>query len=122
VRPGTSQEQCQVILDAWYRNELKKIVPQIIAYWQPKIGVQVKDWGIKKMRTKWGTCNIEERRLWLNLELAKKPLECLEYIVVHEMIHLLERRHNDKFLYYMNKYSPQWKAIKEKLNSLPVGV
>lgn len=122
VRPGTSREQCQIIMNAWYRNELKKIVPQIIQYWQPILGVKVNDYGIKKMRTKWGTCNIEEKRIWLNLELAKKPVECLEYIVVHEMIHLLERRHNERFLYYMNKYSPQWKGIRERLNSLPVGV
>ncbi len=121
VRPGTSIENCQIIMNAWYRNELKKIIPSMIAHWEKPLGVKVKDYGIKQMKTKWGTCNIEAKRIWINLELAKKPIECLEYIVMHEMIHLLERKHNDRFLYYMNKYSPQWRLLKEKLNGLPVG-
>jgi hypothetical protein len=82
--------------------------------------VKVSDFGIKQMRTKWGTCNIEAKRIWLNLELAKKPLHCLEYIIVHEMVHLLERRHNDRFMAYLDKYMPQWKAYREELNRLPV--
>jgi predicted metal-dependent hydrolase len=72
------------------------------------------------MKTKWGTCNIEEKRIWVNLELAKKPAHCLEYIVVHEMIHLLERYHNERFLAYTNKFIPKWKYYKEELNKLPV--
>ena len=73
------------------------------------------------MKTKWGTCNTEANRIWLNLELAKKPLECLEYIVVHEMIHLIEQKHNDKFTALLNQYYPQWKSIKAQLNRLPIG-
>ncbi|MET3036034.1 SprT-like domain-containing protein [Chryseobacterium sp. NRRL B-14859] len=77
-------------------------------------------WQIKQMKTKWGSCNIEEEKVWINLELAKKPFNSLEYIIVHEMIHLLERHHNERFLYYMDTFLPNWKQIKEELNSLPV--
>ena len=92
----------------------------MVQKWEKIIGVQVDELGIKQMKTKWGTCNIEAKRVWINLELAKKPLQCLEYILVHEMIHLLERHHNDRFLAYMDKYMPQWKFYKEELNRLPV--
>jgi predicted metal-dependent hydrolase len=120
IRPNTNTEQSQILMNEWYRSELKLLIPDIIKKWEPLIGVKVNDWGVKQMKTKWGTCNIEAKRIWLNLELAKKPLECLEYIVVHEMIHLLERNHNDRFLFYMTKFLPQWKSLKEKLNRLPV--
>lgn len=120
IRPETSIEQRQIILNEWYRKELKKQIPLIIKKWEKIIQVVVNDWGVKQMKTKWGTCNIEEKRIWINLELAKKPSQCLEYIVVHEMIHLLERHHNDRFLYYMDKYMPQWKLYKEELNRMPV--
>jgi hypothetical protein len=88
--------------------------------WENVIPVKVHDFGIKQMRTKWGTCNIEVKRIWLNLELAKKPLQCLEYILVHEMVHLLERRHNDRFMALLSKYVPQWKNHREELNRLPI--
>ena len=120
IRPGTSTEQQQVILNEWYRKQLKSQIPAIIAKWEKTIGVTVDDWGVKQMKTKWGTCNIEEKRIWINLELAKKPTNCLEYIVVHEMVHLLERHHNDRFLAYINKFMPQWKLYKEELNRMPV--
>lgn len=120
VRPNTTTEQKQIILNEWYRKELKKQIPIIIEKWEKIIGVNVKEWGVKQMKTKWGTCNIEANRIWLNLELAKKPLHCLEYIVVHEMIHLLERHHNNLFLAYMDKFIPRWKFYKEELNRLPV--
>ena len=120
VRPNTTTEQKQIILNEWYRKELKKQIPIIIEKWEKIIGVSVNEWGVKQMKTKWGTCNIEANRIWLNLELAKKPLHCLEYIVVHEMIHLLERHHNNLFLAYMDKFIPRWKFYKEELNRLPV--
>ncbi|MBC7695203.1 MAG: M48 family metallopeptidase, partial [Burkholderiales bacterium] len=120
VRPDTSNEQRHSILNEWYRTELKKQIQPLVDKWQEKIGVTVNDWQVKQMKTKWGTCNIEKRRIWINLELAKKPIQCLEYIVVHEMIHLLERHHNDRFLSLMEKYMPQWKFYKEELNRLPV--
>jgi predicted metal-dependent hydrolase len=107
-------------MNEWYRQELKKLIPEIIEKWEKKIGVSVAEWQVKQMKTKWGTCNIEKKRIWINLELAKKPIHCLEYIIVHEMIHLLERHHNDRFMALMDKYIPQWKFYKEELNRLPV--
>jgi hypothetical protein len=120
VRPVSTTEQRHIILHEWYRDQLKSIVPEYIAKWEEIMNVKVEEFGIKKMKTKWGTCNREAKRIWINLELAKKPLECLEYIVVHEMVHLLERNHNDRFIAFMNKYSPQWRHFKEELNRLPV--
>ena len=120
VRPNTTTEQRLIILNEWYRKQLKALIPELISKWEKKIGVSVSDWGVKQMKTKWGTCNIEEKRIWINLELAKKPLICLEYIIVHELIHLLERHHNDRFLFLMEKHLPNWKFLKEELNKLPV--
>lgn len=120
IRPESTAEQKQTIINEWYRSELKKVIPGIIEKWEPKIGVKVSEWQVKQMKTKWGTCKIEAKRIWINLELAKKPLHCLEYIIVHEMIHLVERHHNDRFLALMEKYMPQWKFYKEELNRLPV--
>jgi hypothetical protein len=120
VRPDCSTEQRQITINEWYRTELKKLIQPIIDKWEKQIGVTVDDWQVKQMKTKWGTCNIDKKRIWINLELAKKPIHCLEYIIVHEMIHLLERHHNDRFLTLMEKYLPQWKFYKEELNRLPV--
>lgn len=120
VRPNTSIEQKNAILNDWYRQQLKKQIPVFIEKWEKVIGVSVSDWGVKQMKTKWGTCNIEQKRIWINLELAKKPISCLEYIIVHEMIHLLERHHNVYFLALMDKYMPHWKLHKDELNRLPV--
>lgn len=120
VRPGTPIEKRQRILDEWYRWQLKMVVPVLIEKWEKKLNVKVNEFGIKKMKTRWGTCNREARRIWLNLELAKKPPEHLEYIVVHEMVHLLERKHNGKFKAYMDEYLPKWRLYKDELNRLPV--
>jgi len=120
VRPNSTTAQRQTILNEWYRAELKKLIQPMIDKWQSRMGVAVNDWQVKQMKTKWGTCQIEKKRIWINLELAKKPVHCLEYIVVHEMIHLLERHHNERFLLLMEKYLPQWKFLKEELNRLPV--
>lgn len=121
VRPGTDTTKRAAILNAWYRRELKTVVPDLIAYWEPAINVQVAEWGIKKMKTKWGTCNIVARRVWLNLDLAKHPFGCLEYILVHEMVHLLERYHNDRFRGLMDQFLPQWRLRHEELNQAPLG-
>ena len=121
VRSYMTTAQRQQVLDKWYRAQLKLQVHDLIEKWQKTIPVKVSSFGIKKMKTKWGTCNIEARRIWINLELAKKPLECLEYIVVHEMVHLLERRHSDRFWAYMKKYIPSLKQRAEELNKLPIG-
>lgn len=120
VRPNSTLLQRQTIINEWYRVEVKKQIQPIIDKWSPQIGVTISDWQVKQMKTRWGTCNIEKKRILLNLELAKKPLHCLEYIIVHEMIHLLERHHNDRFLSFMEKFIPQWKFYKEELNRLPV--
>lgn len=120
VKPGSTREQRQRLLNKWYRLELKKVVPGLLIKWERKMGVQVDDWSVKQMKTKWGSCNIQQKRITVNLELAKKPLYCLEYIIVHELVHLLERLHNDRFLAYMDKFMPRWKHYREELNKLPV--
>jgi predicted metal-dependent hydrolase len=120
VRTGTSAEKRQRIIDEWYRAQLKIVLPKLIEKWEKKLNVKVVEYGIKKMKTRWGSCNCQAKRIWLNLELAKKPRECLEYVVVHEMVHLLVRRHNDVFTAYMNEYLPKWRFYKDELNRLPV--
>jgi len=119
IRPGTTIEKKKEVLNEWYRAELKRTVPKLIEKWEKKIGVQSREFGIKKMRTRWGTCNPEAGRIWLNLELAKKPVECLEYIILHELVHLLERKHNDQFIKYMNEFMPRWRFYRDELNRLP---
>jgi len=120
VRPQTNKEKMKYILDEWYRRQLKAILPGLIEKWEKKMDVRVNEFGIKKMKTKWGTCNREAKRIWLNLELAKKPAECLEYIVAHELAHLIERNHNDSFISLMNKFMPKWRFFKEELNRRPL--
>lgn len=116
VRPDTSTERREELLQAFYRAELKILIPTLLDKWQPILGVEANAWGIKKMKTKWGTCNIAARRVWLNLELAKKPIQCLEYILVHELLHLIERHHNDRFRGLMDQYLPQWQTHRDELN------
>ncbi len=120
IRPEASEERKQVVLDEWYRKQLKVAIPDLIALWEKRVGVRVNEFGIKKMKTRWGTCNPEACRIWVNLELAKKPKECLEYIVVHEMVHLRERHHNDRFIALMDNVMPEWRSIRDDLNRLPV--
>lgn len=120
IKPNTSKEDKGRIMREWHRNQLKNQIPELITKWENLIGVKTNDWGVKQMRTKWGTCNIDEKRIWINLELSKKPIICLEYIIVHELIHLLERNHNDKFTSYMNQFLPKWRLYREELNNLPV--
>ena len=119
VRPDASTEKRHEIITEWYRIQLKKQIPAIIEKWEKILKVEVQGWQVKQMKTKWGSCNIEKKRIWINLELAKKPEHCLEYIIVHEMIHFLERHHKDKFLYYLDTYLPNWKKLKTELNKLP---
>jgi hypothetical protein len=120
IRPGTCRDRKKSILDEWYRQQLKELLPALIQRWEKKMGVQVNEFRIKKMKTRWGTCNIKAKRIWLNLDLAKKPVECLVFIVVHEMVHLFERKHNDRFVSYMDKFMPRWKFNKEVLNRTQV--
>ncbi len=116
VRPGASHKQRKKAMTEWYRTQLKKKIPEIIEKWQKVIRVEIDDWGVKQMRTRWGTCNQKAKRIWINLELAKKPTHCLDFIIVHEMVHLLESNHNDQFRAYMDEFIPQWRKYKEELN------
>jgi hypothetical protein len=119
VRRGSSREKREKVLREWYRAELKKLIPPLIARWEPVIGVEVAEWGVKRMKTRWGSCNTKAHRIWVNLELAKHPIERLEYIVVHEMVHLLEHRHNKRFYAYMDRFLPEWRQHREALKVAP---
>jgi len=121
VRSNSDSAQRERIMLSWYRAHLRASIPPLIEKWEKILGVRVDNWGIKQMKTKWGTCNIPKRHIWINLELAKKSEDCLEYIVVHEMMHLLERHHNDKFLALMNKFMPSWELHRSELNHAPLG-
>lgn len=120
VKPGSNQKYKASVIAQFYRNHLNEQIPPLIAKWEKKLKVNVNEYGIKQMKTKWGTCNIEAKRIWVNLELAKKNVSCLEYIVVHEMVHLLERHHNNLFIAYMDKCLPQWRTLKNELNKSPI--
>lgn len=118
--PGANAEKREKALRRWYREQLRVLVPPLLEKWQLMLGVHVRHWGIKRMKTKWGSCTRKANRIWLNLELAKKPVSCLEYILVHEMVHLLEQHHNDRFRDYMNRLMPQWRLRREELNRAPL--
>lgn len=120
IKEGSTIEQRKHLMQEWYRQQLKKVIPRYIQKWQDKTGITINEWRVKQMKTKWGSCNRDAKRIWLNLELGKKPRECLEYIILHEMVHLLERNHNDQFIEYMNQFMPNWKFLKEKLNQFPI--
>jgi hypothetical protein len=120
VRPETSARQRELVLQRWYRQQLKELVPPLLEEWQSVLGVELADWRIRRMRTRWGTCNAEARRIWLNLELAKKPEQCLEYVIVHELAHLIARKHDDAFIAVMDEHLPQWRLRRQQLNSAPL--
>ena len=120
VCPDNDATQRGNVLTDWYRQQLKQEIPALVAKWEKIIGVQVNEWRVKQMKTKWGSCNIEAQRIWLNLELIKKPIQCLEYIIVHEMVHLLERHHNERFIALMDRFLPNWRLLREKLNREPL--
>lgn len=121
VRAGSGRAQRERIMHNWYRAYLRQVVPLLVEKWEHILGIQVADWGVKQMKTKWGACNIQKKRIWINLELAKKTEVCLEYIIVHEMIHLMERHHNERFLALMNKFMPRWETYRTELNRAPLG-
>ncbi len=121
VRPGASAAQKEEVLNQWYRQQLKKRISPLLEKWQPILDVRASFWGVKKMKTKWGSCNTAAKRLWFNLELAKKPEVCLEYLVVHELVHLLERRHSERFTGLMDAFLPNWRVIRESLNAGVLG-
>jgi predicted metal-dependent hydrolase len=120
VRPETTDETKQAIMAQWYRQQIKAAVPDLIRKWEPKMCVNVERFFVQQMKTKWGSCNPDNRSIRLNTELAKKPRECLEYIVVHEMAHLVLRQHNDRFGNLMNECLPNWKVLRQSLNNRPL--
>lgn len=115
-----SDEQRRAVLDHWYRAELKAAVPGLLEKWQPIVGQDAAKFVVRHMKTKWGTCQISSRAIWLNPELAKKNPRCLEYIVVHELIHFIERTHNERFIELMDLHMPDWRARRDELNDAPL--
>ena len=120
IPPEADRSAREAVLNRWYRRQLREQLPGLVATWETKVGVQVNEVRIKKMKTLWGSCNTDAKRIWLNLELAKKPVSCLTYILVHEMIHLIERRHNDRFYELMSQFMPQWRLYRDELNRAPL--
>jgi predicted metal-dependent hydrolase len=120
VRPGTEGDRRGAIVEAWYRDQIREAVAPLLARWQPRLGVKVERLFVQRMKTRWGSCNSTARTIRLNTELAKKPGECLEYIVVHELMHLLEPTHNARFITLMDQHMPDWRFHREALNRLPV--
>jgi len=118
IRPKTSVLKREEIIQNWYRDELRKFLGVAIDKWEKKIGIKTDSWGIRRMKTRWGTCNHKKKNIWLNLELVKKPESCIEYVVLHELLHFIEEKHSDKFTGLLNKYMPKWKSEKEELNRL----
>ena len=108
------------VLERWYRAELRAVLVPLVEQWSARVGVEAAFVGIKRMKTKWGSCNHQSSRIWLNSELAKKPLACLEYIIVHELVHLLEPSHGDKFVSLMDTHLPDWRQRRKTLNSSPL--
>jgi predicted metal-dependent hydrolase len=120
VRPGTDEARREAIVQEWYREQLKKAVPPLVAKWELLMGVKVERFFVRRMKTKWGSCNPASNSIRLNTDLAKKPRQCLEYIIVHEMAHLLEPTHNARFVTLMDRLMPQWHFHRDELNRLPV--
>ncbi len=120
VRPSTTPARRQAIVEAWYRDQLREALPPILAHWEKALGVKVNAVFIQRMKTKWGSCNPARANIRLNSELAKKPLHSLEYVVAHELAHLIERQHNDRFIRLLDRHLPTWRAIRDELNSRPL--
>ena len=120
IGPDADREAREAVVHRWYRRWLRNQLLVLLAKWEPKVGVTVTDVRIKKMKTRWGSCNAEAGRIWLNLELAKKPASCLAYILVHEMVHFLEKDHNDRFRELMDQFMPQWRLHRDELNRAPL--
>ena len=120
VAPGTTAIQRQQLVEAWQRAQLKAAIPALIEKWEPIVGRTVEKWTVRRMKTKWGSCNTRSAHISVNLELAKKHPSCLEYIVVHEMTHLHERTHNEYFMGLLDEYLPNWRALRDQLNQAPL--
>lgn len=121
IPEGTSTDGRRDLLDRWYREQLRETIPAVIDKWEAKLRVTVPRWSIRRMKTKWGSCNRETGHIWFNLELAKKHPDCLEYLAVHEMTHLLERNHGERFTQLMDSFMPDWRSRRDQLNTAPLG-
>ena len=121
VRPGSSRAKREAVMHAWHRSLLHDAVPELIRRWEPKLGVEVAAYFLQRMKTKWGGCNRRARSIRLNTELVKKPKDLLEYVVVHEMLHLIAPTHSEQFFTLMNKHYPAWREARIELNELPLG-
>ena len=115
IKENTSDSEKNALLERWYRRQMESLLPELIVHWSAIIGVEVKEWGIKKMKTRWGSCNTRAHRIWLNLNLIKKPQICLEYVLVHELVHLLEASHNQRFYQLMTQFMPRWREYQKVL-------
>ncbi len=120
VPEGTDPGARERLVTEWYRQELKRVLESVIAGCEKMTGIHAHDFRIRNMKTRWGTCNIEDRRIWVNLQLAKKPMECLEYVVIHELVHLLEKNHTHRFHALVEKYCPTWREAKKLLATMPL--
>lgn len=120
VPEGATSDSKEHVLTEWYRAELKHVLNTVFDDCKKKTGICADEIKIKKMKTRWGTCNIESRRIWVNLQLAKKPPECLEYVVIHELVHLLEKNHTNRFNALVEEYCPTWKEAKKLLTNMPL--
>lgn len=120
VPERTDVEGREKIFTEWYRQELKRVLDPLAERCEEKTGIHVSEYRVKNMRTKWGTCNIDKRRIWINLQLVKKPIECLEYVVIHEQVHLLEKNHTNRFHSLVGEFCPNWKDAKKLLSELPL--
>lgn len=120
VPDGVTIDGKEQALTEWYRAELKRVLETVFEACKKKTGIDADEARIKKMKTRWGTCNIDNRRIWINLQLAKKPPECLEYVVIHELVHLLERNHTNRFNALVEEYCPTWKEAKKLLTEMPL--
>ena len=120
VRPGSTRDKRDAVMRAWHRSLLHEAIPRLVAKWENKLGVKVASYAIQQMKTKWGSCNRKNRRIRINSELVKKPKELLEYIVVHEILHLLAPTHSDDFRMLLDKHFPSWHEARAELNELPI--
>ena len=121
VRPGSSRAKREEVMHEWHKSLLHAAVPGLIRKWEPKLGAMVAGYFLQRMKTKWGSCNHRARNIRLNTELVKKPKDLLEYVVVHEMLHLIAPRHSEQFLSLLSKNYPSWREARAELNELPLG-
>lgn len=120
VPSGFDHARRDAVLQRWYRRQLKGLLPALLTKWEPRVGRTASEVRIRRMKTRWGSCNAQARRIWLNLELIKKPVACLEYVLVHELVHLHERHHSDRFMELMDSLLPQWRVHRDELNRAPL--